>query len=80
MVDAPKNLLGNVSSHFDALFSLVNYLNAFSGAWMVIFVALLFASKSRLSINQRQFCLFASLASLVIYSLDFGNLYAWWLD
>lgn len=80
MVDDPKNLYGHVSARFDALFHLVNYLEAFSGAWMVVFLALFFAVKSRLSSRQIRLCLGLMVISLFLVLADLGNLYAWWLD
>ncbi len=80
MVDDPKNKYGHVSPLFDALFHLVNYLEAFSGAWMVVFLAFFFAVKSRLSSKQRRLCLGLMFISLFLVLADLGNLYAWWLD
>ena len=80
MVDDPKNWYGHVSPRFDALFHLVNYLEAFSGAWMVVFLALFFSVKPRLSSKQRWLCLGLMFASLFLVLADPGNLYAWWLD
>lgn len=80
MLDDPKNLYGHVSPLFDSLFHLVNYLEAFSGAWMVVFWALFFAVKSRLSSKQCRFCLGLMFISLFLVLADLGNLYAWWLD
>lgn len=80
MVDDPKNKLGNLSPRFDALFHVVNYLEAFSGAWMVVFVALFFAVNSRLSSTQRRFCIGPMTVSLFLVLIDPGNLYEWWLD
>ena len=80
MVDDPKNLFGRVSPKFDAIFHLVNYLEAFSGAWMIIFLALFFAVKANFSRQQRKLIVGTMLISLVIVLVDPGNLYAWWMD
>jgi hypothetical protein len=80
MVDDPKNLYGHISPRFDRLFHVVNYLEAFSGAWLAVFLLLSFAVKARLSTNQRRLCLGLMCLSLFVALLDPGNLYAWWLD
>ena len=80
MVDDPKGLCGHVSARFDSLFHLVNYLDAFSGALMVVFLALFFAVRSRLSSVQRWLCLSSMFICLLVVCVDPGNLYAWWLD
>ena len=80
MIDDPKNAYGYISSQYDALYHVVNYLEAFSGAWMIIFVALYFATKSRLSRAQQRLCLGSMAFTLLLFLIDFGNLYAWWLD
>lgn len=80
MVDDPKNLYGHVSPHFDKLFHVVNYLEAFSGAWMAIFIALFFAAKPRLSPSQYRLCSGLMILSLFTVIVDPGNLYAWWMD
>ena len=80
MVDDPKNWFGHVSPRFDSLFHLVNYLEAFSGAWMVVFLALFLAAKSRFSTNQRRLFISLTAFSLLVVFLDPGNLYAWWMD
>ncbi len=80
MVDDPKNWFGHVSPRFDSLFHLVNYLEAFSGAWMVVFLALFFAAKSQFSTNQRRLFIGLTVFSLFVFFLDPGNLYAWWMD
>lgn len=80
MIDDPKNALGHVSPQFDSLFHLVNYLEAFSGAWMVIFVALFFVAKPQFSTKQRRLFISLTVFSLFLVVLDPGNLYAWWMD
>jgi hypothetical protein len=80
MVDDPKNWYGGVSPRFDGLFHLVNYLGAFSGAWMVVFVALFLVAKSRLSRIQRRLCLSLMFISMLLVVVDPGNLHAWWMD
>lgn len=80
MVNDPKNCLGHVSLRFDALFHLVNYLEAFLGAWMVIFLSLFFAAKAHFSLTQRRWYMSLTLLSLFLVLLDPGHLYPWWLD
>lgn len=80
MVDDPKNWLSAVSPRFDRLFSLTSYLEAFSGAWMVIFFVLYPILKSRFSLVQRRVLCSIVLAGLFILLADPGSLYAWWLD
>ena len=80
MVDDPKNLYGGISPQFDALFHLTNYLEAFSGAWMVIFFTLFFAIQSRLSLMQKRVIITLSCFSALTVLFDPGNLYAWWMD
>jgi hypothetical protein len=80
MVDDPKNWLGHVTPLYDALFHLTNYLQAFSGAWMILFFALYFGAKSRLNPLHRKIILVLMIFMLVISVMDPGNLGAWWLD
>lgn len=80
MVDDPKNQYGHISSSFDSLSHLVVYLNAFSGAWMVTFFALYFASKSRFTPMQRRIIIGLMVFMIAISVLDPGGLYAWWMD
>ena len=80
MIDDPKNLYGHVSPHYNALFHLVDYLEAFSGAWMVIFLSLFFGAKSCFSRTQQRLFLGLMLASVFLVLIDPGNLYAWWMD
>jgi hypothetical protein len=80
MIDDPKNWYGHATPEFDALFHLINYLEAFSGAWMIVFVALFFAAKARLSSAQRRLLLGLTFISFVLALCDPGHLYAWWLD
>ena len=80
MVNDPKSLNGNASPHFDALFSTVNYLMAFSGAWMAIFFAAFARVRVDLSENQKRLCVGVFVIALLLTILDPGNLYAWWRD
>lgn len=80
MVDDPRNWQGHVSPAFDALSSCVNYLHAFSGAWMLVYIMVLFAVRSRLSVGQRRMCFVALAGVLLVSVFDPGHLYAWWLD
>lgn len=80
MVDDPKNWYGHVTPHFDALFHLTNYLEAFSGAWMVIFFALFFAIRTRFSLMQKRAIIGLMGFSLLLMLFDPGNLSAWWID
>jgi hypothetical protein len=82
-VDTPWTLSGEpqkVSPQYSALFRLVNYLEAFSGAWMVIFLALFLVVMPRLSSNQRRLCLSLMFVALLLVVADPGHLYAWWMD
>jgi hypothetical protein len=69
-----------ISPQFDRLYSLVHYLEAFSGAWMIIFLALFFTIKSKFSLLQQRMFIGLNLTSLTVLLFDPGNLYAWWLD
>ena len=80
MVDSPESCLGHVSPYFDCLLHVVNYLEAFSGARMVIFLTLFFGAKIHLPLALRRWCVGLTLVSLAIVVIDLGNLYAWWLD
>jgi hypothetical protein len=80
MVDDPKHQYGNISALFDSLSHLVVYLNAFSGAWMVTFIALYFAAKSRFTPMQRRIIIGLMVLMIAISILDPGGLYAWWMD
>lgn len=80
MVDDPKNQYGHTTPLFDALFHVVNYLEAFSGAWMVVFFALFFAMRTRFSLIQQRVVIGLMVFSLLLVLLDPGNLYAWWMD
>jgi hypothetical protein len=79
-VDTPWDRLGNVSPKYDALFRIATYLEAFSGAWMVIFSLLFFTVRSRLSVLQGWICLSLMFISLFLVLIDPGNLYEWWMD
>ena len=80
MADDPKNWLGHATPRYDALFHVVAYLEAFSGAWMLIFPAIFLAAKPKITVGWRRVFLALFVASLVVFVIDPGNLYAWWLD
>jgi hypothetical protein len=79
-VDNPSNWLGLVSLEFDTFSRLVDYLEAFSGAWMVTFLTVFFAAKSRFPVVQRRTIIGFTLVWLVVIVLDPGHLYTWWMD
>ncbi len=80
MADDPKNWIGHATPLYDALFHLVAYLEAFSGAWMIIFVAIFFAAKPKFTVAQQRAFIGLNVISALIFLFDPGNLYAWWLD
>lgn len=80
MVNDPKGFLGHISPRFDHLNNLEAYLEAFSGAWMLVYVCLLVAVKSRLSPVQQRLLIGVMCAALVLCAFDPGHLYAWWMD
>ncbi len=80
MVDDPKNWVGHATPLYDALFHVVAYLEAFSGAWMIIFVAVFFAAKPKFSVCWRRVFIGSTVISVLIFLSDPGNLFAWWLD
>lgn len=80
MVDDPKNRLGHVSPQYDALFHAVNYLEAFAGAWLVLFFTLFLALRSRFSRACQYLFIALVVDSMLVFIFDPGNLYAWWLD
>jgi hypothetical protein len=79
MVDDPARQFG-LSPSFDALSHLVNYLEAFSGAWMVVFLSLFLALQARFSASQQRLIRGLFLFGLIVVLIDPGNLTAWWLD
>jgi hypothetical protein len=79
-VDNPENWLGLVSPQFDTFHRLVDYLEAFSGAWMVAFLTLFFAARPRFSVAERRSIMGLLLLWLIVMVLDPGNLYVWWMD
>ena len=79
MVDDP-DWDGRASPLYNALSHLVNYLEAFSGAWMIVFWTIFFAAKPKFTTTQRRFFVGLTVISLVVFLFDPGNLYAWWLD
>jgi hypothetical protein len=80
MVDDPRNWLGHASPRYEAIHSLISYLEAFSGAWMVISLALYFAVRSKLTIRQAKTLSGLYLLTVLVFVLDPGHLYEWWLD
>ena len=80
MVDDPKNWFGHATPLYDGLFHVVAYLEAFSGAWMIVFWTLFFAAKPKLAANWRRIFVGLTLISILVCLLDPGNLAAWWLD
>lgn len=80
IVDDPKSWYGHVTPLYDALFHLTHYLEAFSGAWMILFFALYFGAKSRLDPLQRKIIMGLMIVMLIVYVMDPGHLGAWWLD
>ena len=80
MVDDPKNWFGHASPLYDTLYNIVDYLEAFSGAWMLAFWTIFFAAKPKFTIAQRRLFVGLTAISLVVFLFDPGNLYAWWLD
>lgn len=80
MVDDPKNWYGHATPQFDVLFNLVGYLEAFSGAWMVVFFTLLYGARSRFTSVQWRLFVGLVIIMILIFLLDPGHLYAWWLD
>lgn len=80
MADDPKLWLGAVSPHYDALFHLTGYLEAFAGAWMVLFLTLFFALKPRFLPVWRRVFIGLCGFSLLVFLFDPGALFAWWLD
>lgn len=80
MVDDPKGWYESLSPRFDALFDLMGYLEAFSGAWMILFFVLLSVVRRRLTRVQFHLCLAFLGASLLLFVIDPGNFYTWWMD
>ena len=80
MVDDPKNWYDDASPLYQHLFHIVAYLEAFSGAWMIVFVAVFFAAKPKFTVGWRRFFTAFTIISVLIFLFDPGNLYAWWLD
>ncbi len=80
MVDDPKNWYGHASPFYDGLFHVIVYLEAFSGAWMIAFVAIFFAAKPKFTVVWRRVFVGLTLSSLLVFLIDPGNLFAWWLD
>ena len=80
MVDDPENWLGHASPLYDKLFHVVAYLEAFSGAWMIIFGAIFFAAKPKFSVIWRRIFVGLTVISTLIFLFDPGDLYVWWLD
>lgn len=80
MVNDPMNLRGHISPFFDGLSELVTYLEAISGAWLVIFLVLHFSTRERIGSTQRRLQCGLAMGSLVLLAMDPGDLYRWWLD
>lgn len=80
MADDPKNWFGQASPLYDALFHIVDYLDAFSGAWMIIFIAIFFAAKPKFSVGWRRVFIGLTIISVLVFLFDPGNLTEWWLD
>ena len=80
MSDDPKNWFGHATPLYDSLFRVVDYLDAFSGAWMIIFVAIFFAAKPKFSVSWRRVFIGLTIVSVLVFLFDSGNLYEWWLD
>ena len=68
------------SGNISVLYSPVSYLEAFSGAWMVLFVAYCCTLNNRFSERQSKLILGTMFLSLFVVLLDPGKLYTWWLD
>ena len=80
MVDDPKNWVGHATPLYDGLFHVVAYLEAFSGAWMIVFWTIFFAAKAKFSVAWRRVFIGLTMLWFLIFMGDPGNLYAWWLD
>lgn len=80
MVDDPKNWFGHTTPLYDSLFHIVDYLEAFSGAWMLVFIAIFFAAKPKLTVVWRRIFVGLMMISVLVFLFDPGNLTAWWLD
>lgn len=80
MIDDPKNLLGHTSALYDTLFSLVPYLEAFAGVWLVVFLVLMWRCKPRFSPQVWGLGWVVMGLSYVVYAVDWWGLYAWWWD
>lgn len=80
MVDDPKNWLGHATPGFDAWFSVTAYLEAFSGAWMIVFWSIFFAAKEKFTVAQRRLFIGLTVIATLFFLFDPGDLYAWWLD
>ena len=80
MVDDPKNWFGQATPLYDTLLPVVDYLEAFSGAWMIVFLAIFFAAKPKFNVIWRRIFIGLTIISVLVFLLDLGNLYAWWLD
>lgn len=80
MANDPKLLVGNISPLFDALYDMVEYLEALSGAWMIVFSTLFLCLHSRFSKAQQYLYISLVAGSVLAACFGFGDLYAWWLD
>lgn len=80
MMDDPRNWYGHVSPRFDKLSHTIGYLEAFSGAWLLIFMALFVVVRGRLSARQRRLCIGLLCFTVFLCLADPGNLHARWLD
>lgn len=79
IVDDPKNLLG-LSPRYDFWFHTTAYTEAFAGACLVSFFALLIANRARLSQRFRRTLFGMCAAAMVVSVLDPGQLFTWWMD
>ncbi len=79
MIDDPKNLLG-LSPRYDFWFHATAYTEAFAGAALVSFVALLLVNRERLSPRFTRILLMTCATGMLVSIVDPGQLCMWWID